>query len=311
MRAVVLVLLLVALVPSCASAQELDVLTWNLALLPAGASDGSTWRRLPHMPGAIGRHDVLILTEAFADRPREWLLERLRGEYPHATRVVSGRNPLRQDGGVVILSRWPIEREAQVVYSRAAGVDRLAEKGAVYARVRKQGQVVHVVGTHLQSGRPDQPTRAAARAAQARQLRAFVEGLHLPADEPLLLGGDFNVDLTLAPDGAPRGELASLLATLNAALPARPLEGLRFTYDGLLNPLATDDERSHLDHVLWSRAHLAPRESAQGAHLARASAPFRVRGRDVLDLSDHHPLRATFRFGPPTTGLAGAVSGSP
>lgn len=308
----VLLLVLAAALARPAAAQDpgLDVLTWNVALLPAGVSDGSTWTRVARMPSVLRGHDVVILTEAFADRARAWLLAELRADYPHATRVVSGRNPFRQDGGVLVLSRWPIEREAQVVYSRGVGVDRLAEKGAVYARVRKHGRAYHVVGTHLQSGRPDQPARVAARAAQVRELRRFVDGLAIPAAEPLLLGGDLNVDLTLDAHGAPAGELAATLATLDAALPARPREGLTFTYDARLNALAKD-ERAHLDHVLWSRRHLAPGASAQRAFAARAAAPFLVRGRPVVDLSDHFPVAARYRFPAPTPGLTGAVGSTP
>ena len=57
----------------------------------------------------------------------------------------------------MILSRLPIVEQAAITYSAACYVDKLAAKGAVYAKVllptanQSQGGYLHVFNTHLQS----------------------------------------------------------------------------------------------------------------------------------------------------------------
>lgn len=250
----------------------LDVLTFNAALLPEVAASTRQSERAARMAPHLLGYDVLVLQELFVNRHREALLAELAASYPYRTALVGEDGarglPWRQDGGTLVLSRWPIEREAQLLYGDVcSGSDCLADKGVAYAAVRKGTLVYHVFTTHAQSvyGR-DPPT---VRAAQFALLRAFVAAQRIPADEPVIVAGDLNVD-------AYTPELESMLAALRAAWP--PVVGdERFTWDPPGNALA-EGGREWLDYVLVSLDHARP------ARAWNRAMPLRDGG---LDLSDH------------------------
>lgn len=250
----------------------LDVLTFNAALLPELAASTRQSERVARMAPHLVGYDVLVLQELFINRHREALLAELAAAYPFRTALVgldgARELPWRQDGGTVILSRWPIEREAQLLFGDVcSGSDCLADKGVAYAAVRKGVRVYHVFTTHAQSvyGR-DPPT---VRAAQFGLLRAFVDAQAIPLDEPAIVAGDLNVD-------AYTPELDDMLQVLRATWPAVAGDA-RYTWDPAANALA-EGGREWLDYVLVSLDH------AQPAHAWNRAMPLRD---GDLDLSDH------------------------
>jgi endonuclease/exonuclease/phosphatase family metal-dependent hydrolase len=261
----------------------LDVLTFNTALLPGIAARTRQGDRAAVMAAHLVGYDVLVLQELFDDRLALPLLDELAAAYPYRTERVgrdgARRMPWRQDGGVVILSRWPIEREAQMTFDgTCSGTDCLADKGVGYAAVRKGDRIYHVFGTHAQSVYGTGV--AGVRAAQFALLRAFVDDQGIPADEPVVLAGDFNVD-------AGRPELASMLEVLRAVRP--PTDGaMRFTWDPEGNVWA-DHRGEWLDYVLYAGDHAAPVAAWNRV------VPLRHEG---LDLSDHYAVWGRLVMGP-------------
>src|SRR5919202_5067329 len=88
----------------------------------------------------IKGYDVVLLQEAFDNIPSDQLLSGLKGEYPHQTPVL-GRSRdgwdetlnyggvfdgKFEDGGVAVVSRWPIEQKEQYVFDRGCGFDATA-----------------------------------------------------------------------------------------------------------------------------------------------------------------------------------------
>ena len=253
----------------------LDVLTFNTALLPSMAARTRQGDRAAVMAPHLVGYDVLVLQELFDDRLAGPLLFELEASYPYRGEPVGRAGargvPWRQAGGVVILSRWPIEREARSTFDGVcSGTDCLADKGVAYAAVRKGDRVYHVFGTHAQSEFGMSVARV--RAEQFALLRAFVDAQEIPIDEPIVLAGDFNVD-------AGRPELGSMLEVLRAVRP--PTEGPeRFTWDPAGNALA-DHRGEWLDYVLYAADHAAPVAAWNRA------VPLRHEG---LDLSDHYAV---------------------
>ncbi|MBW6456882.1 MAG: sphingomyelin phosphodiesterase [Trueperaceae bacterium] len=250
----------------------LDVLTFNAALLPELAASTRQSERAARMAPHLVGYDVLVLQEVFINRHREALLAELADAYPYRTALVGADGardlPWRQDGGTVILSRWPIEREAQLLFDDVcSGSDCLADKGVAYAAIRKGTRVYHVFATHAQSVYGRDPP--AVRAAQFALLRAFVDAQGIPADEPVIVAGDLNVD-------AHTPELDAMLDALRAAWPPLVGDG-RYTWDPVANALA-EGGREWLDYVLVSLDH------AQPARAWNRALPLRDGG---LDLSDH------------------------
>ena len=291
--------------PAETGPDELSVLAWNVWLRPTTLFANAQRERVRRMADLVAGHDVLVLSEAFDDDEREVLLEALRPRFPYASRVVGKDKFLAQDGGVIVVSRWPITAQAQEVYRDYSGSDAHADKGVIWVRIEKQGRRWNLLGTHLQAGAEAQAAKVEVRARQLRQLAAFLQARGIPADEPVLLAGDLNVDLRAGPGGALGAEMTRMLELVGAA--RLPLAGpLRFTYDAALDPLASEQVREHLDHVLVSRAH-APLEGSARVLALRSREPFRLGGRWSWDLSDHFAVAARVRLATPARGLVAGL----
>ncbi len=151
---------------SAATAPHLKVLTYNAFLMsknlyPNWGQD----HRAQAIPAAdfFQGNDVVVLQEAFDNSSSEALKSRAAAQYPHQTPVV-GRSKdgwdatggaysalTPEDGGVTLLSKWPVLRKEQYIYKDACGSDSYSNKGFVYAVLDVHGTKVHVVGTHTQS----------------------------------------------------------------------------------------------------------------------------------------------------------------
>jgi endonuclease/exonuclease/phosphatase family metal-dependent hydrolase len=257
-----------------------DVLTYNVLMLPVlpRAQD----QRAPLIARRLAGYDAIVLQEAYSDRHRAALLAGLAAEYPHRTQILGADLWLRQDGGVIVLSRWPIARQRQLRFGDlCAGRDCLADKGALYARITKPGLSVNLFATHLQSGQK----RYAIRERQLELIKAMIDALDISPEEPVLIAGDLNVD-RLA--DARTGEFAAMTRILSAAHPAPPAGGaIEPTFDPARNPLAGGSRRECLDYVLYSEAHLRP---------LRAFNAVRRLTADGRPLSDHFAVHGRFVF---------------
>jgi endonuclease/exonuclease/phosphatase family metal-dependent hydrolase len=274
-----------------AGPDQLSVLAYNIYMRPTTLFKNGQAIRAELIPPRVTGYDALILSEAFDDDVRRVLLVRLRERgYPHATPVVGTDRGLEQDGGVLIVSRWPIGRHVSLRFgSTCAGSDCRADKGVMYARIDKQGRAYHLFGTHTNADKANRQVRA----QQFRLLRRFIDDQRIPPGEAVLVGGDLNVDR------AEREEFQAMLQILGAA--ALPFRGHGFTYDGRLNQLCSGREQEYLDYVLYLTAHRQPRATAsyQEARVLRSAAVWREYGFEkwFVDLSDHYPVLGFFDFG--------------
>ena len=263
-----------------------DVLTFNTALLPEYASYTQPAARVPWLAQHLAGYDALVLQEAFVDAWRERILDELADAYPYRGELVGHDGarglPLRQDGGIVILSRWPIVRQATMLFgATCSGLDCLSDKGVAYVAVQKGERTYHLFGTHAQS---TYGWRApAVRAAQFELFSAFVAEQEIPEDEVVLLAGDFNVD-------AYTPELESMLVALGANWP--PVIGsVTATWDPDGNVWA-DGGRVWLDYVLVANGYGTPVAAWNRALPLRA---------DGLALSDHYAVWGRVAMAPFTS----------
>jgi hypothetical protein len=165
-------------------------------------------------------YDVLIFSEAFDNGAREEMNKILMRTFPQRTAVVGNDDDLsilqtlglstvlggllglavggiaiwttgrpKSDGGVYIMSRWPILLQGQIIYRNSTAEDRLGRKGVSWALIDKQGFHFNVFGTHTQADDRHYVTRV-------RQLEEFqlMYRTVAPHWQPALLGGDLNVD---------------------------------------------------------------------------------------------------------------------
>ncbi|MFE0427237.1 sphingomyelin phosphodiesterase [Streptomyces sp. NPDC058953] len=284
----------------------LDVLTYNAflfskALYPNWGQDHRA-REIAAAPFFRGQ-DVVVVQEAFDNASSDLLRNRAAAEYPYQTPVLgrsragwdatggaySATTP--EDGGVTVLSKWPVVRKEQYVYRDACGGDWFSNKGFVYTVLDVNGSRVHVVGTHAQSTDPGCASGEAAtvRARQFRELDAFLDAKGIPASEQVLVAGDLNVDRHSA-------EYAAMLTDAGLVAEDRRT-GHRYSFDTRENSIAAErypsDPREDLDHVLHRAGHARPAEWTNEV-VAERTAPWNVRswGRTYTytHLSDHYPV---------------------
>ncbi|KOV85336.1 sphingomyelin phosphodiesterase [Nocardia sp. NRRL S-836] len=250
--------------------------------------------------GVLAGQDVVVLNEAFDNAASDRLLANLRDTYPHQTPVVGRgragwdatggayRDETPEDGGVAVLSRWPITTRVQHVYRDACGADALSNKGFAYVRIESPDGPLHVVGTHMQA--EDSACTSAPggyRARQRAEIRAFLAGRNIPATEPVYIAGDLNVVRAGA-------EFAGMVAELGVRTPV--FTGHPFSWDCADNSVCRDQygpeyASEHLDYVLTVQGPALVNETR------RVKSPEWTiwswgRRYTYTDLSDHYPVFA-------------------
>ncbi|MET7640393.1 sphingomyelin phosphodiesterase [Streptomyces sp. NPDC005438] len=244
-------------------------------------------------------NDVVVLQEMYENGTSENLMESAKSQYPHQTPVV-GRTKdgwdatggsyatTLEDGGVTVLSKWPIKRKEQYVYKDGCGVDDLANKGFAYVELEVNGEPVHVVGTHVQSDDKlcSEGQAAEVRSKQFGELNAFLDAKDIPTDEQVLVAGDFNVD-------SRSDEYPKMLA--DAGLEgADDRTGHAYSFDTQENTIAhargAENPPRDLDYVLHRKGHAKP-EGWTNEVYQEQSAPWTAPdGKEYSNLSDHYPV---------------------
>jgi sphingomyelin phosphodiesterase len=295
--------------PTATAAEQtppVRVLSYNVFLF--GKSLYPNWGQ-DHRAAEIAKapffqgNDVVVLQEAFDNSSSDALKRAASAAYPYQTPVVgrskdgwdatggaySSTTP--EDGGVTVLSKWPILRKEQYVYKDACGADWWSNKGFAYVVLNVNGARVHVLGTHAQSTDPgcDPGEAAAMRSRQFKAIDAFLDAKNIPASEQVMVAGDLNVDSHSA-------EYASMLAD-GGLVGADARTGHPYSFDTEENSIARDrypdDPREDLDHVLHRAGHTRPAVWKNDV-VKETSAPWTVSSRGTsytyTTLSDHYPV---------------------
>ena len=268
--------------PAIGGANDFNVLSYNIwATTIFGSKKVDT--RLDEMPAVMAGYDALVLTEVFDDIPTNELAGKIRAEYPYQSAEIFKAGKIL-DSGTRIMSRWPFEIEGNFKYTPCNGIQCAATRGVIYARINKQGTTYHLFATHTQSS-DDDPNRNA-RLAQLQEMGDYIRGLNLPADEAVIMAGDFNVNKTGLPEDRDYME-----AVLGATEPEN--RGHNQSYDADTNFWAEQPYKEYLDYTLYSNNHLQPVSSYQEIFAPRHT-------KDALwgewDLSDHYAARGIFTF---------------
>lgn len=284
-----------------AALPQLKVLSHNVMLLPAGAGAVNDTRAgLLANASYLRGYDVVVLQELFDNTPSNTVLSGLASAYPNQTPVL-GRSRsgwdqtlgaysawTPEDGGVAVLSKWPILKKVQYVYKDACGIEWYSNKGFVYVVLNVNGTKVHVVGTHAAAEDtstcdPGEPARM--RASQFAELDAFLDAQKIPAGEQVVVTGDLNVIKGSA-------EYTSMMRALDTVAPTA-YAGAPYSWDPTSNGLAhyyyPDYAAEHLDYVLFRRGNARP-ATWTNTVLTPTSPPWQYDGRTFDDYSDHYPV---------------------
>lgn len=268
--------------PALGAANQFNLLSYNIwATTIFGSKKVDS--RLDEMPAAMAGYDALVLTEVFDDIATAALLKKLRAEYPYQSSEIFKAGKIMKSG-TRILSRWPFVLEDNFKYNPCNAIQCAATRGVIHARINKQGNPYHIFATHTQSS--DDDANRNARLAQLQEMGDYIRSLNIPADEAVIMAGDFNVNKI----GLPQ-DRDYLEAILGATEPEN--RGHGYTYDADTNNWAEQPYLEYLDYTLTANNNLQPTSAYQEAFALRTT-------KDALwgewDLSDHYPVRGIFTY---------------
>lgn len=264
----------------------LKVMTYNVWALPAIASHIGD--RLDIIPEYVKGYDVLALQEVFSNGRNDFL-RALAKEYPYQTKMLDKSGFNIHDGGVTIVSRYPIVNQAQYVFPDCSGTDCFADKGVNYAEVIKNGQAYHVFATHTASF--DTDTAREYRQKQFRQMREMAHSLNIPTSETVIYSGDFNVNKRKFP-----GDYQQMIANLNAIEPT--YSGYtESTFDPRINNFAGEalsggENVEYLDYIMVSAEYAVKNQNSNRVDVPRSTDE---RLWKHYNLSDHFPVSAVIK----------------
>ena len=195
------------------SRPKLKVMTYNVMLLFRFLGDYDQKNRSKTIGLSLMHEaedtqpDVIIFTEMFG-KYRENIINFLKLKYPYCSPCLGkqGSNRLWNDskgrvhssfllnGGVMIMSKYPLTCKVQYIFKNKAfnTPDYYVNKGAVYVKLKKDGYLYHIVGTHMQADHGSH-LNSIVRTMQLREMKEFIESLKIPKEDPVIVGGDFNI----------------------------------------------------------------------------------------------------------------------
>ena len=285
MKALVLVLTSIFFAPVASSAQPLaskkiKVLSWNIYMLPGFLGTGKLSRA-----EAIGRllavsdYDVIVFQEAFHGNSRNLISRLLQPVFPFQAGPANQKPlSLKTNSGTWILSKYPIERTQSLVFKTRHGVDALSRKGALLVEINIHGQLIQVIGTHLQNS-----------GSEWRRYSQCVElynRLLMPQERlavPQIICGDFNIDRYRSSEG-----YQYMLKVMNAS-DGRHVGTNAFSYDRVGNDMTTEagSGQDLIDYILFRQADGSGAAGERRIRVIRH--PWK---RSHRDLSDHFALEA-------------------
>ena len=245
-------------------------------------------------------YDAIIFCEAFYNEARERLLDGLAKTYPYQSSVVDQDKDI-EDGGVVVVSKWPMVDRGHHVFDVSALPDGLSAKGVKYVTIHKDGRRFHLFGSHTQAGAGNH----AIRRSQFQQIQQYIQRQIIPRSEPIIIGGDLNVDKARPPCGDLDldNEFEEMLEVLHAEFP-RTRCCPPYTYDGLANDFIDGREQEYLDYLLPCTDGLMPHRVGLSVVVHRTPKPWRRRSRRDerfrrrahRDISDHYAVKGKFTY---------------
>jgi len=176
---------------------ELKILTYNIFIRPplitTNGTDYKDARLRDFMSNYMQDYDIICFQELFSSfsSRRDWLVNEafLQG-FKHSYSIKKKFNVVSPiDGGVTIISKYPIVKRDYIIYPRGSHGDALAQKGAIFCRIQFNCRMVDVYNTHLQAICKYQDIRK----KQLCLFNDFFLKTH-NHNNPAVICGDFNID---------------------------------------------------------------------------------------------------------------------
>ncbi|KAL7717785.1 sphingomyelin phosphodiesterase [Entamoeba marina] len=175
--------------------QTLNLLTYNLYIRPpfitARGNDYKKDRLKDFLNNKIEDYDVICLQEvfgSFSSKRKEFIKKAKKFGFMYECHLHRPKSfPLFPvDGGCVILSRFPIEKTDQIIYTRGVYSDGLSAKGVLHA-------LVDIGFADYSDDYLENEKSRTVRNKQLDQCFSFIKHIIAEDDYPVILCGDFNV----------------------------------------------------------------------------------------------------------------------
>jgi endonuclease/exonuclease/phosphatase family metal-dependent hydrolase len=291
---------------------KLSVLSYNLYCLPWIAvlmkpstcpySYARTSAFLQHIP----KYDILGLQEVWS--PRYQQVESFAKQKGYHV-VGSAQAPLQSiaglrifGGGLMIMSKYPIETTREAIFDKGVASDGFVRKGILYAKVKvSSSSYVHVFNTHMQASYgyefAENDPYALIRKKQIQKIVAFIAKIALDDDHPIIMMGDFNVNAIRQPDD-PTDSKEYL--EMVQALGGKGLFDVIDIHKGLFKGVHPVTNSGHgvegkkagkggqrLDFIFEMRRNSLRKERIFHSFPFGAILPFEVKGEPYTHISDH------------------------
>jgi len=192
------------------------VLSYNIFLRPPGvhekhSNDYKNERLNLFLEKELHKWDIVAFQELFGtfSHRRHKLVKHAKewGFLYHAESPMGLKSKHLVDGGLVIVSKYPILESDYHVFKESASSDALAAKGVLYAKIELRSDiVVHHFTTHLQASYASKESEKEKflkiRESQLRELLEFINWKTYNDVYPILLLGDMNTNMELG-EGPP------------------------------------------------------------------------------------------------------------
>ncbi|MBU2710759.1 sphingomyelin phosphodiesterase [Zooshikella harenae] len=234
----------------------IDVISYN-TWMPRGMANKASYRK-NEIPFHLKPFDIIVLEEVFNDEYRNDMRAALHKTHPYWTGPLNlpQNQTFQDDGGVVILSKWPIatdtndkEIKDSKTYTHCPCDFNKEHKGAWYVKVLKHGTPYHIFGTHPVWNKAQ--TADIKTMAQIAELGKFIAKQNIPSNEAVLIAGDMNVFQHKA-------IYAQMLASLNAESPSYLSDAVLVNSHDETRNSDADGGTGTLDYVLYSKVHKQP-----------------------------------------------------
>lgn len=195
------------------SSDEIRFLTYNILQKCIGFQVTSCEYKSERMSIFTSQHindfDILCLQESFDYlniRPYRLLQAAYKKGFHYFFRSAPPtlQSDFVSDGGLVILSRYPIVDAEELVFPKSLKVDGYSQKGALFTKIDMgEGKILNVIDIHTQASYPFdvkeiQTGCLVNRVSQFVELRKFIDRLlesgRVDPNELFMLVGDFNTD---------------------------------------------------------------------------------------------------------------------
>ena len=260
-----------------ANAEKIKVLTFNTWGVPLEVWD--TWRYAAAMRAIEKLNpDFVVLDEVFSLKGKKAYQSYLYPYMANGPRMF----PKLSSGGTRILSKYPFDSVASLVYQHCASSDCLSRKGAAIVTVTlPSGKILNLAGTHLDSGGTDD-----LRTDQLRQLKIFTD-YYADPKAPLLIAGDFNC----GPKSSTYQYAREQMQLSDSWTETHPATDLGLTYDSYQNHYAHDYEIKTHDLMIVDRIDFMFHQGA----IKPVSTEVIFNTEDSL-YSDHYGILAEFEI---------------